>query len=651
MHGSTQVFTKRINDPVFLAVQPNFNSLNQFNEYSVKTSKNQSVNASKLLLKLSSGVVSLPFSKFTHIRPSLLKNFNISIDDGFGILKSCSRLVDRETTDRVNLIDQLFQQLIELVGTPNKNHLIALIEAYRRSGKESIENYQSIFEQYSCPLDVKIFEELMYWACQNDKSMTNALKILDDMKVHAIKPTERIYAALILGHSKQGVDAFENVLNEMETMKIIPSSVTKVELINAYLRNGVKDKATEIFASSKDFSTDQLYEIIRGAVQNGHEKIIIQALESLPDSIRNAKLIAPELNNICIESLYLDNPQIDPYQLIIRHLPVPEFENEDSGRYGTFILKEMIAKDENPQRILKFCENLMISERNMHPIQYCCIIALMNKHPSSIDFLKALAAKEPLRPHYFWPLLRQAENDDAIFNVIRIANELNCRFDVQTYLDFILPRLPTLLDGQQMIRRLKDEGAPMNVLKTAFITFFVRNNRLEEALDLANRSQSTVDPFIVSSAFVQFVCGRHFNSKAAHTTAAILRKLQMKTSEANYDLAGQVGRIVSLWDAKNGFTALRWLMRSYEAADVKISRNAADLILQKVGKYRNIHDYLEPIVQGLVSDELFPEVHAKQKPKDSTVQVDDLELQLIELRAKGFPTHGKHLKQINCKFV
>lgn len=624
-----------------LNVQSEFINVNSCELYSTVGSKSSSMALKKILRALSSGVVSLPFENFNRFRPNLLKNYQINIDDGFEILKSCSRLVDRSPEERIEMVDQVFKQLLEIDHKPNKNRLIALVQAYRQAGNKSFEDYRMFFKQFSCPIDIDIYEELMYLACQNDDSMTNALNMLNDLKSDGFEPTERIYSALIMGYSKQSIEAMENVLKEMETNKISPSEYTFTELIKGYIRNAANEKAIKQFSQTNDFTTDQLYDIIRTATKYQNEEIIIRALELLPDSIRNAKLIAPELQNICIEALYVnDKHPIDPYKLIIRHLPVPDFENENSCEYGRFLLKEMIAKGESILKIIELCTNLSKSDRNKRSIHFCCEIALRTESLISEDLLKSLADRESLRPHYFWPLIVQAKNNEEILKIVRFAIQLNTMLDVETFLTYVLPRLPTLLDPQQILKSLTDAGVRMAVLKTAFIVYLVKYNKLEEALDIATRSQASVDPFLISNVFKIPIGNRAFNMKNAWLMASILKKLQLKSFEENYDMAGQIAKATTLWDVKTDFENTKKLLKAYSQVGVKISRNSAAVITQKIEKNRYVYNYIKPIVDGLISDELFPEMHEKQKTQNMHSQIESLELQFIELKANGFPTHG-----------
>ncbi|XP_055324075.1 leucine-rich PPR motif-containing protein, mitochondrial [Sitodiplosis mosellana] len=598
----------------------------------------------KILSKLASNRVSLHFDFFTTIRPSLFKNYNITVDIGFNILKSCSQLIDRSTGERIKLVNECWNELVPMLKTPTKDHLILLLQAYRRAGLKSLDNYQSFFEKYNCPMDAEIFAELMYITCQNEETMEKAEALLKDIETQNIELNDRFYSALILGYSKQGLNAVEKVLEAMKSNGIAPSSCTNTELIKAYILNENYDRAMEVLQQSDDYDTDQLIDIVRSAANKGNEVIIKKALSLLTDTIRNAKLIAPNLQNICIELIYTNrnrSTKLDPYQLIIQHLPMPVFGMEDTTEYGTFLIKEMIVTNESVSNILQFCENLIESKRNMYAIHACCMYSLVFNLPASRDFLEALAAREQLRPHYYWPLIARARNQNDVIDIIKFATKSNTILDTTTLLDWVLPRMNTLIDSQETLRALTDAGVRMLELKTAIITFLLNNNRPKEALDIASRSTSPIDPSIVKPALSKFVRG-HAYKRNAYTTATLMKKLQNRCIDKLYDLAGQVAQSVcNKFDQSNDFASTKQLLIDYQRLEVKISQSSANAILNKLTKNRNIHTDLGPIVQSLVSNELFPDVQTDQKAAaKNESEIESLQQQLIEFKANGFPTHG-----------
>lgn len=609
----------------------------------------------KILKKLSSNKVSLQFDEFSEIRMNLFRNYKISAEDGFEILKSCSQLVDRGSDERIKLVNECWTELASLIGKPTKNQLILLLQAYRRAGLKSFENYKSFFERYRCAIDMDIFAELIHIACQNDDSMETAEHLLKDLVGQNIEPTEKVYNALILGYSKQGVEAVENVLETMRSKKIAPSLDTNAELIKAYLVNKNEGKALEILGQSNEYSSDQLYDIIRCASIEGNEKVAEKALSLLPDVVRNAKLIVPQLQNICTELVHLNRhrlteTKLDPYRLIMRHLPTP-IEDTDS-EYGMFLLKEMIVANESVANILDFCHKLIDDNRNSYSIHNCCMYSLVFHLPIAYDFLEALAAKESLRPHYFWPLLAHATNQSDVIEVVKFAHKLSVIIDSETLENYVLPRTNALIDAQSAIAALTSNGVRMLELKSAMIAFLVNQNHPMQALDIAQRSTAAIDADVVVPAICRFIRGPKF-SKNASTIANLIKKLQARTMDKQYDVAGQIVlEFCSSRDRIDSFGLAKRLIGEYDRAGVRISLNAADSILDKIHKVRSTHETMKPIVQGLIDketivrDPLDPALDRQQKN-----DIESLEQQLAEFKANNLPTHGMFTVQFHSNFV
>lgn len=91
---------------------------------------------------------------------------------------------------------------------------------------------------------VDIFAELMYMICQKNESIGKAEHLLNDLFTQKIEPTENVYNALILGYSKQDIEAVENVLGMMRPKKISFSlDDTNTELIKPISINKKDEKA------------------------------------------------------------------------------------------------------------------------------------------------------------------------------------------------------------------------------------------------------------------------------------------------------------------------------------------------------------------------------------------------------------------------
>lgn len=595
----------------------------------------------QILDKLSSNTVTLKETAFKSLRPKIFTNYDIDIEKGFAILKSCSQLVDRSPDDRLKLVNEAWNELMSIIKSPTKNQLILLLQAYRRAGLKSLDNHREFFEKYNCPIDIDLYAELMYIMCANQDTMQNAEALLNEISAAKLKPNEQIYNALILGYSKQGVDAVEKVLQTMQTKKITPSLKTNTELIQAYLRNGNSDKAVDILQQSDDYNIDQLSEIIRCAAFLNNGEIIEKALTLLSEPVRNAKFISSKIQNICIEIVHMNRSaetKLDAYNLIIRQLPSLESNNS----YGLFLIEQMIDVNTTVSEILGFCENLIESKRNLYAIHACCEYALRNKLQVARDFLEALAAKEPLLPHYFWPLFSQTSNQTEVIEVINFAAKFNIIMDIETLQNYVLPRMNTLIRSQEVVKALTDIGVRMIELKTAIIIFLLQHNRPKEALDIASKSKSAINPRIIAPELCNFIKSNNF-LKNHHTVATLIQKLASRQTDKSFDLAGEVADTVcNKRDQIIGYPLTQQLLVDYKKLEMQISTRCANSILGKIRKHLKVSAFLNPIIQTLHSKEISTETGEEytEAPNKNDLDIEALKQQLTELEANKFPTHG-----------
>lgn len=616
---------------------------------------------SKTVQWLSANTVSLPYETFHTIRTNLTQPGAVTVDNGFAIMRSCSQLIDRSVNERALLVHTVWTKLVQLIGTPNKNQVICLIDAFRRSGKV-LGDHMKFLERYQIELDADIYERLVYWSCQNDHNLESTEQLIEEMQHKGFEPTEMLFNALIVGSARNGLNAIEDALIKMQKANIKPSNETYKQLIIAYLRNNETNKAMETFTNNfqrfADYNTDQLYAIIRAAVAQQCEPLIIAAIDQLPESIKNAKSLAEGIQNICTEMVHLNkarelDARMDPYELIIQHFPAPTHEYGVTDEYGSFLIREMIAINQTPDDIFKFCQQLRDSQRNPRALHFCCISALAHKRSLAVDAMRQINRSESLRPHYLWPLFIQASDYEQVLKVLEFAVETKTSLDVQTLYEYVLPRMPSM-NYQEMVKILTKHDVKMNELKSAMIAFLLNEKRPEEAKQLARQSKAYVDQIFILEPLIGFVRHHKFG-KNEYTIVELVDCLQRsKKYEVNYDLAGQLLYAIAV-SSSNKFDLVKRLAYNYQKIGVKISPNMADLISMKLYKDHSAYDELNPILSSMIDGETFPEIHEKQKAVEVGTRLQQLEQELSEFESNKFPTHGKTIfcccKKFPRKFI
>ncbi|XP_031619806.1 uncharacterized protein LOC116338582 [Contarinia nasturtii] len=388
------------------------------------------------------------------------------------------------------------------------------------------------------------------------------------------------------------------------------------------------DKVIELLKQSTNFSTNQLFEIIECAANKGNKAITKLALSLLPEEIQNNKLIDQNLTEICIEMIYSNkitvdpsssNDKLDPYQLIICHLPV--LQEGSTKEYGVLLIQQMIIANESFSTILKFCENLKKSKRNPYSIESCleCLMELSVKKAQ--EFLEYLAVHKKLQPNHFQPFFNHAQNQTELIDHIKFAFKLNCLVDTSTLLNCVLPKMDKIHHPAAAAYELITAGLQWRHLKTAMITFYLKNEKLDNAFEIAGISKVKIDIALIQPELSKFIKSKSFQV-SQKKTVQLIKKLQSLCSDEEYDLAGNV--VLSLCDKIDkidDFALTKQMLLEFNCQGVKMSCHSVQAIKDKMKSHAKYISFMP----NLISD---------GRVKNASHEIQRLEQQLADYRAK-----------------
>lgn len=608
---------------------------------------NTSDRSERILWHLNQSPVSLYMVSFNDLRAAI--DSKLTAENAMPWMTACSRLLDRSVDERVELIDRIWKYVVKSSdsGAPLPYHL--LIGAYRACGK-SIDDPHTFLTEIGAPQTAEIYDELLVLLSENNRSIDAAIDLLKHMNENGLTATERAYNALIVGvaaHTKS-LPKCEAIVTEMHRRQVTETLDTTAALIKANIECGDGKKAIEMLKQHSDWNSHQLYPIIRlAALKCTGPGVVKSALHLLPAPIFNAKLIAVELQNICIDLLHASNADryYDPYELIIEHLPQPVFRDESTDEYGLFLIKEMLSSNVALPRIVQFCEQLIASERNTRAIHRCCGFAIGRNLSNAHDLLRHLATKEPLRPHYFWPLLATAESEERVFEIIKLAISTNTELDAETIEKHILSNIPhTVNDSMLALKTLEEMGIKMHTLRSAMISHLLEKDRPHEALNVAKSYAGRIDAVYIKNAITSFITRNQHAFKAnAMTVAQLIRTIQFNTTNRQYDLAGHILHDISMHrnEFRQRFVTTSILIQDLTTAKVRISAAAAEAVLNRMSKQRDVYASSLEKVRAMIDNEHFPKTSVDdEKQMTSYESIQAMENHLIELESKKLNTRG-----------
>lgn len=618
--------------------------------------------ADKILSKLQDKSVSFRYIDFNDVLSSIssLKSNELTC------LQNCSALVNFSNEQKEKLVEAIWTKIMEKGQPPSMAAMLALLKAYRNIGK-SVDDPKVFLSKYpTVEADPKIYDELLYLACAIcNQSLVD--KILGLIKENGWSLTECGYNALILNHSKNGsIEKCEEVLKNMHEANVQPSSETYKELIKAFIQNNDKKNAVNALNEhGKEITSYQLLDIIRSAISTAaadlRSDIIPVALEVVHSAIINSKLFISELENICIEILYMnksvDRLDYDPYDIIIKNLPVPLFINEDHDCYGVFLLKEIISKQMSSKILVEFCDKLIASKRNKRALHMACAVAFKTQSSVAVDLLKELSKREPLRAHYFWPLFYKATKESEVFDIIQLASEMKTVLEVDTILDHIFPKIEkTLYNSSVAMKILDDNGLQSGNIKAAMLIYLLKKKKPIEALQLAETYLAKVSTEILTRPVIDCILTTTKEEKHLFQLTKLIKAIASARGQKSIDWPAQILCEIATIpkEGRNNFSTVFNLVKNYKTIDLKMSKTGVDCVMALISKHRSVAAQCHTILQSIIDEKFVSSEIDKAILTNTNETFEELESHLCELQAKNLNTRGllkiSFLFELNIRF-
>lgn len=588
------------------------------------------------------------YKLFHNVVNSAVKNY-LSPSEAVFLLSCSSMLPDISKQEKSNLIETIWNDGIVRCGQPTKEQIVALLRAYKVIGR-TIDDFNAFLAQYDCDGDIELYEEFLYLACENGEITDGIVKVLTDIKDRGFPLTENLFNALILGHSKnKSVDNCEKVLQTMVLANVKPTSETYMQLVRAYIENGELTKATILLSEhGHTFSLEQTFLIIKTAAVNGAVDLIKEAMKLLPEDTLLNKHIAPGLRNICTELIYMD--KLEMGYSIINNLQTIKFnETEDTDSFGVFFVNEMIRRNDEWAKVLDIVQRLVHTDRNKRALHRCCEMMLKRNSPNVLDCIKVLSEKEPLRPHYFWPLFLQhyhVDGENGILNVLQEMKNLKVPVDQDTLLHYVLTKLPiTMKDAKHGIQILCDKGIPIALLLGPVVCHLLQQFKIDEAVKIIKLHKTKVDSDALLWPLIVNVKNFDKTSSVA-SFAELVHTISGRNQKDNYDLAGHILlEVISKNNRTVDAPAFVSLLEQFHTIGIKIPTSTFDLLLGHVQKNlpmdfrKKSTALLRKMLDKTIQTNATEQTGIGKHPRDMTV--DELECHLIELQSKNMNARGE----------
>lgn len=398
------------------------------------------------------------------------------------LLDSVRFLPDHKKNERVKLFNEIWD-----VGSLNVSydevHYKKLLQIYK-SNRLPIEDCGKFLSDLKFSPSPSFYQNLLDLTCELG-DVPNMQFLLAEIKSKNIQLNEDICNSLIRGYSRnKELKQCNTILDTMNAAAIQKSTQTDTELIRAYTENNDLNNAKKLISEKGSFlSEEQLLTILESAIYYSLDRSIVSMIvKHLPEETIENVLIAPCIRNFLVELIYAG--KFVDIICILDKLPKPEFKvNENDDGYGAFLIHELILANQPIEVVLELAGFLIKSTRNLRALHVAVEVSLQKNSPHSAELLKLLAKTEPLRPHYFWPLLiRQFDisGEQGILGVIKCMSELNVVADQETINSHVLSKLSiTLKNVKQSMKIFEDHGLKPSQILTPLISHLMYQHRFE----------------------------------------------------------------------------------------------------------------------------------------------------------------------------
>ncbi|XP_008296301.1 leucine-rich PPR motif-containing protein, mitochondrial [Stegastes partitus] len=373
------------------------------------------------------------------------------------LLRSCGSLLpEMPLNERTELAHHVWGKLQELRAQYDVSHYNALLKVYLQNEFEfSPTDFLAKMEAADILPNRVTYQRLITAYCQKG-DIEGASTILGFMKSKDLPITEAVFSSLVTGHARTGdMESAKNILPVMQQAGIEPGPDTYVSLLMAYAERGDIDSIKQTLEAAENadcrLMDRDIMQVIFVLAKSGYHEHIPEMIECL----KHERGYVPDAMNLCLS--LITQGQEDTAFLILKTLPVAQFENLGDAELGNFFLRHLVNRDTSLEKISRYCKELQESSLHSTPLTFSLYCALeAKKTDTCLELMKLVKAEGlPLRPHYFWPLLVEYgknQNTTGVLEIIKAMQGLGVSLDLATLSNHVMPLFSSAEAAQQAFK-------------------------------------------------------------------------------------------------------------------------------------------------------------------------------------------------------
>ncbi|KAJ8921642.1 hypothetical protein NQ315_010551 [Exocentrus adspersus] len=556
-----------------------------------------------------------------------IKFDNISSTDAKLLLTCCgSSVVDSSKQMRDRVCQDIYKNLLKY----NKLD-IDVCHAYVETCTENstILNCKELLSGIKFEPNQTTYKLLLDNVCENG-DVRQALMLLELMKAEGIHANEEVFNKLVLAHTIcGGVESGETVVRTMRAAQIPETDRTRFSILKGVLQRSNVDDVDYVFKKySLDLTEKQFLELLEIIGLNGNIHWLPK-IKHFASAINVTRDFIVALKKICIHLVHMD--KAESAMEIFEEFVEPDKEHN----YGFFILKEMLHCDVDIERIIKLCKHLHEKNLNQYALEDLAEIALRHKYvDASCSLLENMSIR---RPHFFWPLLVEAnkrEGETGIFNILNKMSDMGVQVDAETLQNYVLP-FYNMDDVPLLVKKLQSLKITVKDIVNSLLIVLLEKGNVKTAADLYNIN-------IAGNKLFRLISSSWIVSKDSNSVISVLQKY-CESNPARDDLVGNfLIETLNKCESDDDIVQYIKLLELVHERKLKINTTAADALNRSSSvKCNNLE--ISGKIKDAVNMLLDFGLHAKEPvfiPHPRNMSLDELECHLIELKEKNMQTRG-----------
>uniref|UniRef100_A0A1B6C3W0 Pentacotripeptide-repeat region of PRORP domain-containing protein n=2 Tax=Clastoptera arizonana TaxID=38151 RepID=A0A1B6C3W0_9HEMI len=406
------------------------------------------------------------------------------------IIRCCGNLVPEEAPEvRTQLVNQVWNTL-EKLGVPmDISHYNALLRVYlENEHKFSPTQFLLTLEEKGIEPNRITYQRLIAGFCQ-EGDIAGATRILEFMREKQFPVTEGVFNALILGHSQaDDLESAHGIIGVMRQAGLEPSNETYTTLMCSYAKKGNVEALEKLFKECEEkdvFLNDKdILEVVYTLGVNNHK----ETTDKILAKIKNLLGYNQDAANVILR--LLNKGDDETAFKIFRTMQVPVRSNDQPIFIGSFLIKQMVKSNIPVEKIIATCKILRDEGLNSFsfPVALQATFTVNNINQTLSLLQGFLDNNEPIRIHYFWPLLVAKGKGGDIQGVKNVLRSMIEQFKMfpngETLKEYVLPNMKNQTPIE-CLNMFLEVGMKRGSSASSITGYLVTENKLKQAAEFA----------------------------------------------------------------------------------------------------------------------------------------------------------------------